>query len=343
MPEPSFRFEPGQCITLTSCSASSACSRSSTQTQCAAQRRGDGQAQAARGTRGSSDRPTARRTIASSSRDSDACVCTSAPLLVRQRRDGLEQLARAGDREARRERRAQPAVRPRRPTAVRIARLSSIDARVSSCSRRGTSGVEVHHALADRRAQPALRHRLEDGVRVVHRLHRQHGRRAARRAARVAASRAAARSDAGRVRRFHRPDARAQPVHQRQIVGVAAEQRLAEMDVRLDEARAARSRRARRSTRSCGSGDGRRRSPRCARRGSTRRRRRRRRRSFIVRIEAVADEEGHAEFEDRARQPEARDCLNASQTLLTSDVSLQRIAGVQFIEARRRGSSSCRA
>ena len=53
----------------------------------------------------------------------------------------------------------------------------------------------------------------------------------------VVASRAAARSVAGRVRGFHRPHAGAQPVHQRQIVGVAAEQRLAEVDVRLDEPR----------------------------------------------------------------------------------------------------------
>ena len=40
-----------------------------------------------------------------------------------------------------------------------------------------------------------------------------------------------------RVRRFHRPDALLQPVEQREIVGVAAKERLAEMNVRLDEAR----------------------------------------------------------------------------------------------------------
>ena len=39
MPDPSFRFDPGQCRTLTSRSAISACSASSTQTQCAAQSR----------------------------------------------------------------------------------------------------------------------------------------------------------------------------------------------------------------------------------------------------------------------------------------------------------------
>jgi hypothetical protein len=37
------------------------------------------------------------------------------------------------------------------------------------------------------------------------------------------------------VRRFHRPDARLQPLEQRHVVGEAAEQRLAEMNVRLHE------------------------------------------------------------------------------------------------------------
>jgi hypothetical protein len=37
------------------------------------------------------------------------------------------------------------------------------------------------------------------------------------------------------VRGFHRPHALAQPSHQGQIVGVSAKQRLAEMDMRLDQ------------------------------------------------------------------------------------------------------------
>ena len=52
----------------------------------------------------------------------------------------------------------------------------------------------------------------------------------------AAASRVAARSVDGRVRRFHRPDPAPQPLEQRHVVGVAAEERLAEVDVRLDEA-----------------------------------------------------------------------------------------------------------
>ena len=39
-PEPSFRFEPGQCSTFTSRAASRRCSSASTQTQCAAHRCG---------------------------------------------------------------------------------------------------------------------------------------------------------------------------------------------------------------------------------------------------------------------------------------------------------------
>ncbi len=49
-------------------------------------------------------------------------------------------------------------------------------------------------------------------------------------------SRAEARSDAGVVRGLHRPDALLEPVDEREVVRRAAEERLAEMDVRLDEA-----------------------------------------------------------------------------------------------------------
>ena len=52
----------------------------------------------------------------------------------------------------------------------------------------------------------------------------------------VVASRAAARSVAGVCAASIGHTRVPQPVHQRQIVGVPAEQRLAEMDVRLDEA-----------------------------------------------------------------------------------------------------------
>jgi len=38
------------------------------------------------------------------------------------------------------------------------------------------------------------------------------------------------------VRGFHRPDALLQPIKQCEVVGIAAEERLTQMDVRLDEA-----------------------------------------------------------------------------------------------------------
>ena len=41
------------------------------------------------------------------------------------------------------------------------------------------AGAHIHQALADHRAKPGRHERVEDGVRAVHRLHRQHRRRAA--------------------------------------------------------------------------------------------------------------------------------------------------------------------
>ena len=132
----------------------------------------------------------------------------------------------------------------------RCSRRSS--ARVSSCRRRGHLGVEVHHALADRRAQAALGDRLEDHVGVVHRLHRQHRRRAAATAARsspAAPPRAAiagvCAASIGQTR------VRSQSISG-EVVGVAAKQRLAQMDVRLNQAGQHVAAARRRSTRSCG-------------------------------------------------------------------------------------------
>ena len=232
-PDPSFRFEPGQCITLTSCSASSCCSRSSTQTQCAAHRCGD-----------------ARWTLARYSMFVRAAgrLLDDRDLVARFRRVGVHErvlLNPTGWRPLR----AARASRTRR-SAARTPRAGArwprrASARGSRRSRRSTPRVllqplrhlrvEVHHALADRRAQPALRDRFEHHIGVVHRLHRQHrGRAAAQQLGRRQPRRGAQRL--GRVRGFHRPDARPQPVHQREIVGVAAEQRLTEVNVRLDEA-----------------------------------------------------------------------------------------------------------
>ncbi len=119
---------------------------------------------------------------------------------------------------------------------VASARLSSIDARVCSSRRAGTAGsASIMHLPIDG-AQARRLERLEHGVGVVHRLHRQRRWWCRSAAARTRPGGAEAASDAGRVRGLHRPDARLQPIEQRQVVGVAAEQRLAQVDVGLDEA-----------------------------------------------------------------------------------------------------------
>ena len=157
-------------------------------------------------------------------------------VLARQAGDRLEQLARARHGEPRRERGAQPAVGARRASACASARLSSIDALrlLPAAAPAPSASASIMHLPIVAR-MPALGRGFEHRIGVVHRLHRQHGGRAARAAARSAASRAAARSVPACARL---PSARraCAAIQQRQIVGVAAEQRLAEMDVRLDEA-----------------------------------------------------------------------------------------------------------
>ena len=149
--------------------------------------------------------------------------------------DAFEQLARARHREARRERGAQPAVGRARATAAPAPTLSSMRRAASfEQPRRRPVGV-VHHALADHRAQPGRRQRLEHRIGVVHRLHRQHGGRAAAQQF-AAASRAAAPASAGVCAASIGQMRVLSQSSSAQVVGVAAEQRLAQMDVGLDEA-----------------------------------------------------------------------------------------------------------
>ena len=166
MPDPSFRFEPGQCSTLTSCSASSACSRVvDPHAVRGAQMRRVASPVSARYSRLLEAAGQPPDDVDLVARFSDACVCTSAWCSRRQARDRLEQLARARHGESRRERRAQPAVRPRRASAC-AARGSRRSTRASApAAAPATSRVGVHHALADRRAQAAL----GDALRTPHR------------------------------------------------------------------------------------------------------------------------------------------------------------------------------
>jgi hypothetical protein len=82
---------------------------------------------------------------------------------------------------------------------------------------------------------PVGRDGLEHGVGVVHRLHRQHRRRAGPQQLVDGEARRGGQRRR-RVRRFERPHALLEPLEQRQIVGQAPEQGLAQMDVGLDEA-----------------------------------------------------------------------------------------------------------
>ena len=84
-------------------------------------------------------------------------------MLVRQARDRFEQIARARDGEARRERGVQTAVRRAVPALADREALVERRARLF-LQALGHLRVEVHHALADRRAQAALGHRFEHGV-----------------------------------------------------------------------------------------------------------------------------------------------------------------------------------
>ncbi len=127
-----------------------------------------------------------------------------------------------------------------RPLAARCQRCCSDSASRQPVLRRLVQprrrlAANVHQALADRRAQSRLDQRVEDRFRAVDRFHRQHGRRAAERELGRSQSRRH-RKRAIVVRRFERPDPPPQPVEKRQVLGETAEQRLAEVQVRLDEA-----------------------------------------------------------------------------------------------------------
>jgi hypothetical protein len=113
------------------------------------------------------------------------------------------------------------------------------DALVDRCLRAflqtpGRLGVEIHHALADRGPQPAFRHGFEHRVRIVHGLHRQHrGRAAGQELGRRQAGGSA--QAVRRMRGFHGPDTTAEPLQQRQVVGIPSKQRLTQVDMGLDQ------------------------------------------------------------------------------------------------------------
>ena len=303
MPEPSLRFEPGQCVTLTSCARQQ---RLLVVVDPDAVRDVQARRQRARPSSKYSmlRAPGCRRAPSRPRPAARTRACGRArPCRDDGRRDRLEQLPRAGEREPRGERDADAAVRRCRGSARCSARLSSSARRPFSRRRAGASGVGlVHQALAERRADAGCRRRLDHRVGVVHGLHRQDRRRAAAQQLEAGEPRRGA-ERGRRVRGFHRPDAGAQPVHQAQVVGIAAEERLAEVDVRLDEAREQEAAGRRRSSMSCGVGRVRRRRTRSARRGPTRLRSPRP--SVVHRQDGGVADEGRGHLFLAARLPSA--------------------------------------
>ena len=117
------------------------------------------------------------------------------------------------------------------------ATLSSMDARVCSRRRVGTSGLScesiMHLPIVARSpvsTTASTTASVSCTVSIVSTVV------VPERSSSAAARRAAAAQRGRRVRRFERPDPLPQPLEQRQVVGQSAEQRLAQVDVRLDEA-----------------------------------------------------------------------------------------------------------
>ena len=127
--------------------------------------------------------------------------------------------------------------RPPFPPCQAFARRS-VSARAARVSRKRPAGFVagiVHQSVSARDAHARRGRRAEDRVRVVRRRHVEDGRRPAR----EELGEAEARRDLERrvvVRGLARPDVRREPREELQVVGAVAQERLAEMDVRLDEA-----------------------------------------------------------------------------------------------------------
>ncbi len=98
------------------------------------------------------------------------------------------------------------------------------------------AAARVHHRLAREPADAAVAHRLEHGVLAADRAHVEDGRGAGAHHLGQAEARAGAERRVV-VRSLERPDPLPQPVHERKVVCHAAKERLAQVNVRLDEAR----------------------------------------------------------------------------------------------------------
>ena len=145
-----------------------------------------------------------------------------------------QQRPRAAGHEARRVTPAQPAVRRTVPLRAQVRRLleGPLGWLLQSLGR----GGRVHQTFPGGRAQADRLQRLKGSAGVAHRLHIEDRRRAAEQQLGRAKHRGPVHGFLG-VRSLERPDALGEPRLEREIVGEPAEQRLAEMDVGLDETR----------------------------------------------------------------------------------------------------------
>ena len=207
-----------------------------TQTQCAAHSRRVARPVAARYSRLPRP-PDSRRTTSTSSRDSDACVWTRMPPSLDESARRLR-AARASTRRRSAARTRRAAGRPAAP-CHRLCKRDALVDRLRGSARASRAG-DLARPSPSCTCRPSARSPLGRASRRRRRCRAPSPssgpsscRAAAARLQRGAPRRA---QRCRRVRGLHRPDAPPQPLEQRQVVGVAAEQRLAEMDVRLDEA-----------------------------------------------------------------------------------------------------------
>ena len=231
MPDASLRFEDGQCATVVPRAARSARSSASAwmtwaRTTCAP---GDSgvvevaHVPAARALRDEGDLVEVLRGVGV---DDESVGPRPLP-------DLAQETVRAGDGEARAERDAQAAAAPPVPGLREAGRLVEGRARLPVEAGRVRRRI-VHEGVAARHAHARRRRRPEDRVRVVRGRHVEDRRRAAREELGEAESR----RDLQRrvvVGGLARPDVRREPGEEGQVVRAVAQERLAQVDVRLDE------------------------------------------------------------------------------------------------------------
>ena len=153
---------------------------------------------------------------------------------LRQLAGRAQQRTGAARHETRREADPQPVARGPVPAAGQALRLGQRRVRGLRQLERRSLGVCVHETLPHHGAEPDALERPERRVRVMHRLHVEDRRRAAEQQLGGAEHRRPEHGLLG-VRRLERPDAAAEPLLEPQLVRQPAKQRLAEVDVSLDE------------------------------------------------------------------------------------------------------------